>query len=86
MKLFKWPGCIDIFCAFFLRRFLLSSKATIAIINVVEELSTMMNQLPLYTNEFLEMILQILGGYLLSCTEAYKGDIVIVEHFIQILV
>jgi len=48
-------------------------KATIAIINVVEELSTMMNQLPLYTNEFLEMILQILGGYLLSCTEAYKG-------------
>eukprot|EP00795_Rhopilema_esculentum_P012007 gene12007-2591_t len=48
-------------------------KATVSIYNVVEELSSLMKSLPLYTTEFLEIIVQVIGKYLLSCKEAYKG-------------
>ena len=41
--------------------------------NVVEELAALMKSLPLYTTEFLEIIVQVIGKYLLSCKEAYKG-------------
>ena len=50
-----------------------SPKATKGIIDAVEELSSFMNSLPLYTNDFLEMIVAVLKKYLLSCEEAYKG-------------
>ena len=39
----------------------------------MQELSSLMKSLPLYTNDFLDMILEILGKYLQSCKEAYKG-------------
>lgn len=51
------------------------SQATVSIEEVMGELSSLMKSLPLYTNDFLEMILQILRKYLQSCREAYKGKI-----------
>ena len=50
-----------------------SFQATVLIVGVVDELSSLMKSMPTYTNEFLDIIVQILREYLLSCKEAYKS-------------
>eukprot|EP00794_Sanderia_malayensis_P005498 gene5499-6183_t len=48
-------------------------KATVSIVNAIEELSSIMKSMPVYTNDFLDIIAQILHEYLATCRESYKS-------------
>ena len=48
-------------------------QSTIVVFNIVQDLLSLMKKLPLYCNNFLEMINRILTEYYEACYTSYKG-------------